>query len=140
MTVDCVLYRSREYPMLRILSLAALGAFAVSMPLGLADDQKPDGDKPEQGIQAEVRGTLHFEAGRGFFVSVKSSDQAEKESRVWLQVAEDKALVRELRELRGKAVIARGKLEQMPGDVGASVPPLGIYLRNGFRIEPAGKN
>src|SRR5437899_219531 len=108
MTVDCVLYRSREYPMLRILSLAALGAFAVSMPLGLADDQKPDGDKPEQGIQAEVRGTLHFEAGRGFFVSVKSSDQAEKESRVWLQVAEDKALIRELRGLRGKAVIARG--------------------------------
>ena len=42
--------------------------------------------------------------------------------------AEDKALVRKLQGLDGKEVTAKGKLEQMPEDVGASVPPLGMLV------------
>jgi hypothetical protein len=124
--------------MLKSLTLAAVVAFAAQMPHGRADQQKALGDKEEQGIKAEVRGTLHFEAGRGYFISVKSGDKAEPESRVWLRVAEDKALVRQLQGLAEKEVVAKGNLGQMPENVHASVPPLGIYLHLGFEIEQAG--
>jgi len=53
--------------------------------------------------------------------------------------AEDKALVRQLQGLSGKKVIAKGELAQTPANVGASVPPLGIYPRHGFAIEQARK-
>jgi uncharacterized membrane protein affecting hemolysin expression len=69
---------------------------------------------------------------------VKPADKAGREMRVWLRAAEDKVLVRKLEGLDGKEVTAKGKLEQMPEDVRASVPPLGIYLRLGFEIEPTG--
>ena len=110
---------------------------ALAMSPGRADQRKPQEDRKEQGIQAEVRGTLHFESGRGYFISVKPADKAGREMRVWLRVAEDKELVRKLQGLDGKEVTAKGKLEQMPEDVRASVPPLGIYLCHGFEIEPA---
>ena len=118
--------------------LAVAVTLAFTMSRGHADEQKPQEAKNEQGINAEVRGTLHFESGRGYFISVKPTDKEGWEMRVWLRAAESKALVRKLQGLDGKDVIAKGKLEQMPGDVRASVPPLGIYLRHGFDIEHAG--
>ena len=93
--------------------------------------------KTEQGIQAIVRGTLHIENGRGWFVSVKSAEHAGNPMRVWLRAAEDKVLVRKLQELDGQEVTARGKLMQMPADVHANVPPLEMYLRYDFEIERA---
>ena len=93
----------------------------------------------EPGIRAEVRGTLHFENGRGYFIAVKPAGKAKEEMSVWLRAAEDKALVRQLQGLSGKEVIAKGELVQMPANVRASVPPLGIYLRHGFTIEQARK-
>jgi RNA polymerase sigma factor (sigma-70 family) len=98
---------------------------------------KSQADKKEDSIQAEVRGTLHFEHGRGYFISVKSHDKfAEDKIRVWLRITENKILVRKLQELAGKEVMAKGHLEQMPEDVRASVPPSGIYLLD-FEIKHA---
>jgi hypothetical protein len=122
----------------RILTLAIAVAFASTLSPGRADEPKPQAEKRAQGIQAEVRGTLQFENGHGYFVTVKPADRAELEMRVWLRAAEDKALVRKMQELTGKEVIAKGKLAQMPENVGASVPPLGMYLRHGFTIEGTG--
>lgn len=125
--------------MLQSLKIAALVAFATLLPHGRADEQKARGAEREQGIKAEVRGTLHIDTGRGYFISVKFRDQAKRESRVWLQVSENKILVEQLAGLTGKEVLAKGNLEQMPENVvGASVPPLGIYLRLNFEIEHAG--
>ena len=118
--------------------LAVAVTLSFTMSLGHADEQKPQEVKNAQGINAEVRGTLHFESGRGYFISVKPTDKAAREMRVWLRAAESKVLVRKLQGLDGQEVIAKGKLEQMPEDVRASVPPLGIYLRHGFDIEHAG--
>jgi hypothetical protein len=124
--------------MLKTLMLTGALTLVVMMSLGRADAQKPQQAKNEQGINAEVRGTLHFESGRGYFIAVNPTDRSGREMRVWLQAAESKPLVRLLQGLDGKEVIAKGKLEQMPADVGASVPPLGIYLRHSFEIEHAG--
>lgn len=123
--------------MLKTLLFAAAIAFVVSTSQGIADEPNAPGDKQARSIQAEVRGTLHFQAGRGYFISVKFGDAAERDSRVWLRVSENKALVQELAGLTDKGVVAKGVLEQMPENVQSSVPPLGIYLRNGFGIEPA---
>ena len=124
--------------MLRSLMLSVAVTLAIALSLGRADEQQPQEAKNEQGIRAEVKGTLHFESGRGYFVSVKPADKAGRETRVWLRAAEDKDLVRKLQGLDGREVIARGDLAQIPQDIGASVPPLGIYLRHGFSIERAG--
>ena len=124
--------------MLRNLALSVAVTSVLTMSPGRADEQKLQEAKQVQGIQAVVRGTLHFESGRGYFLSVRPVDEAGRETRVWLRVAEDKALVRELQGLEGKEVIATGDLAQMPPDVRASVPPMGMYLQHGFRIERAG--
>jgi hypothetical protein len=124
--------------MLRNLTPTVTVILVLTMSPGRADVQQPQEEKNEQGIQAEVRGTLHFESGRGWFIAVKPAEKAWREMRVWLRVTEDKVTVRKLEGLNGKEVTARGKLEQMPKGVGASVPPLGMYLRHGFEIEPAG--
>jgi hypothetical protein len=138
-TTDLVLPAEEgNVPMLRNPMLAVAVTLVLTMSPGRADEQKPQEAKKEQGIQAEVRGTLHFESGRGYFISVKSPDEAEQEMRIWLRAAEDKVLVRKLEGLDGKEVIAKGKLAQMPENVRASVPPLGIYLRYDFEIEHAG--
>ena len=123
--------------MLRNLALAAAVTLVLTLSPGRADKQEPQEDRNEQGIKAAVSGTLHFENGRGYFISVKPAGKAEQEMRVWLRAAEDKVLVRKLQGLDGKEVIAKGNLEQMPESVRASVPPLGIYLRHGFEIERA---
>ncbi len=124
--------------MLRSLMLSVAVTLAIALSLGRADEQQPQEAKNEQGIRAEVKGTLHFESGRGYFISVKPADKVGRETRVWLRAAEDKDLVRKLQGLDGREVIARGDLAQIPQDIGASVPPLGIYLRHGFSIERAG--
>ncbi|HYT88137.1 MAG TPA: hypothetical protein VEL76_05410 [Gemmataceae bacterium] len=118
--------------------LSVAVTLAIALSLGRADEQQPQEAKNEQGIRAEVKGTLHFESGRGYFISVKPADKVGRETRVWLRAAEDKDLVRKLQGLDGREVIARGDLAQIPQDIGASVPPLGIYLRHGFSIERAG--
>lgn len=87
--------------------------------------------------QSRGRGTLHFESGHGYFISVKSDVEAEKESRVWLWISEDKETVRILAGLDGKEVIAKGKLAQLPEGIHANVPPLGMYMKR-FEIERAG--
>jgi hypothetical protein len=136
-TTDLVLLTEEgNAPMLRNLALFAAVTSVLTMSPGRADEQKLQEARKVQGIQAVVRGTLHFESG--YFLSVPSVDKAGHETRVWLRTGEDKALVRELQGLDGKEVIARGDLAQMPRDVGSSVPPLGMYLQHGFKIERAG--
>jgi hypothetical protein len=124
--------------MLRILTLAVAIVLVLAMSPGRSDEPKPQGDKRAQGIQAEVRGTLQFEHGHGYFITVKPADKAESEMRVWLRSGEDKALVRQMQELSGKEVSAKGELAQMPATVHSAVPPMGMYLRHGFTIEPGG--
>jgi hypothetical protein len=124
--------------MVRKLILPVAVTWALTLSLGHADEPRPQEGKNEQSIRAEVTGTLHFESGRGYFVSVTPTDKAVHPTRVWLRAAEDKALVRQLQGLDGKEVVAKGNLGQMPQDVGANVPPLGIYLQHGFTIERAG--
>jgi hypothetical protein len=124
-------------PMLRRFPLAVAVALTLTMSPGRGDEQKPQEDMKEQSIKAEVRGTLRFESGRGYFIAVKPANEKEQEMRVWLWISEDKVLVRQLQGLTGKEVIAKGKLGQMPEGVGASVPPLGMYLSR-FEIEGAG--
>jgi hypothetical protein len=121
--------------MLRTPTLAAL-TLAVAMSPGSAEGHNPQDAKREQGIRAEVKGTLHFENGRGYFISVRA-EKAGRETRVWLMAAEDKALARQLAGLDGMEVTARGTLAQLPQDVHANVPPLGLYLPHGFTIERA---
>jgi len=124
--------------MLSNLILPVAFTLTLALSFGRADEQNPQEAKNEQGIRAVVRGTLHFESGRGYFITVKTTDKAERKTQVWLRAAEDKDLVRKMQGLNGKEVIARGNLAQMPKDVGANVPPLGIYLQHGFSIEGAG--
>ena len=122
--------------MLKKLMPVVAVTLALSMSTGRADEQEPRQAKKEHGIQAEVKGTLHFESGRGYFISVKPADKTGREMRVWLRAAEDKALVGKLQGLDGKEVLATGKLAQLPEGHRASVPPLGLYM-NRFEIKEA---
>ncbi|MFO0964659.1 MAG: hypothetical protein U0793_03605 [Gemmataceae bacterium] len=99
---------------------------------------KPAADKVknDQGIQAEVRGDLHFESGHGYFISIKPANKDENELRVWLWISEDKALVRTLHGLLGKEVVAKGRIAQLTEGIMASVPPLGLYMTR-FEIRGA---
>jgi hypothetical protein len=122
--------------MLRILMLAAIVALVLPLSPGRAEEQKPKETKNVQGIQAEVRGTLHFEHGHGYFIAVKPANASEKELRVWLWISENKVLVRKLEGLDGKEVIAKGKLAQLPEGHKTSIPELGLYVSR-FEIEGA---
>jgi len=108
--IDLVSVARGNVPMSRnsTLVVAAALAFAVSSGDGKPAPQKEGQD---EGIQAEVRGALHFESGRGYYIAVKG----EKEMRVWLWISEHKVLVRNLQGLDGKKVIAKGKLQQLSG-------------------------
>jgi hypothetical protein len=126
--------------MLRSLTLAIAATVAITLSSGRAAEEKPQADKKEQGIKAEVRGTLHFESGqsgRGYFISVKSDAEVANENRVWLRISENKALVQQLQGLDGKEVVAKGRLAQMPEGSRTSVPLLGMYMSR-FEIEGAG--
>jgi hypothetical protein len=141
MTDLILLAKEGNMAMLINLIPAVAVTLVLTMAAGRAGERKPQEAKNEQGILAEVRGTLHFENGRGYFISVKNVDsfKKEREIRVWLRAPENKVLIRKLEGLDGKEVIAKGQLGQMPGDVRASVPPLGIYLHFDFTIEHAEK-
>jgi hypothetical protein len=94
-------------------------------------------DKDAGVIKAEVCGTLHFQEGQGYFISVKSRDHPGWENRVWLLISENKVILRQLERLKGRKVMAQGELEQMPENVHASVPPQGIYLNHMEQIVEA---
>jgi hypothetical protein len=111
---------------------AALFVSLLLLPVTSYGGEKPDATSDE--ITAEVRGTLRFEEGRGYYVEAKAGDQA---TRVWLRISEDRDLVRRLEGLTGKRVVAKGPLGQMPEDVKGSVPPHGLYLASPFKIEAA---
>jgi hypothetical protein len=115
------------------LVLAAL-AVALTVPLPAPGAGEPERARGESFIKAEVRGTLRFETGHGYYIAVRSKGEAERETRVWLLICEDKVLVRQLQGLEGKQVRAEGDLEQMPDNVNAGVPPHGLYLGE-FKIE-----
>jgi hypothetical protein len=122
--------------MLRSLTLAVAAALALTMLSGRGDEPTPQADNKEDGIKAEVRGTLRFESGRGYFIAVKPANKTKQEMRVWLWISEDKVLVRKLEGLDGKEVLAKGKLAQLPEGHQTSVPPLGLYMSR-FEIKPA---
>jgi hypothetical protein len=132
------LAKEGKTPMLSNLLLPVAFALTLALSIGQVDEKKPQEAKNEQGIRAEVRGILHFENGAGYFIAVNPTDKAAQATQVWLRAAEDKELVRKMQELDGKEVIAKGNLAQMPKELHASVPPLGIYLEYGFSIERAG--
>jgi hypothetical protein len=123
--------------MLKSLTLAVAATSVLAMAPGHANEKKIQEGKNVHGIQADVRGTLNFESGWGYFISVKPADKAEQEVRVWLLVTEDKELVERLERLTGKEVIAKGKLGQIPEGVRTSVPPRGVYM-SPFEIKGAG--
>jgi hypothetical protein len=87
-------------------------------------------------IKAEVRGILHFQEGKGYFITAKSGDDLRAENIVWLWITENKILVKHLNGLVNLTVTAKGHLEQMPKNVRGSVPPDGMYLKK-FEIEAA---
>jgi hypothetical protein len=136
-TTNVLLADGGNVPMLRSLTLAVAAALTLTTSSGRGDEQKPQEDGKEQSIKAEVRGTLRFESGRGYFIAVKSANKNEQEMRVWLWISEDKVLVRKLQGLDGKEVIAKGKLAQLPEGRQTSVPPLGMYMSR-FEIEGGG--
>src|SRR5947199_9092475 len=75
---------------------AAAAALGLTLSAGRGDEQQPRDDTKEQGIKAEVRGTLRFESGRGYFIAVKPANKTEQDMRVWLWISENKVLVRKL--------------------------------------------
>jgi hypothetical protein len=99
-------------------------------------------------ITAEVHGTLHKKPtspGQAdiYFIAVKAAPFFE-ENRVWLLRSEDKnrALDRQLIELTGKEVVAKGQLKQLSGNAQGVVPAQGMYLEASgpsFRIMDPGK-
>ena len=86
-------------------------------------------------IKVEVVGTLNFRHGNGYYVATKSKRFPNSETLVWLNMTEDKILVRKLQRMMGKRVSILGELEQLPENVNASTPPHGIFVRLGFKIE-----
>jgi hypothetical protein len=85
-------------------------------------------------INIEATGRLEFQEGRGYFVQVDSKRFPENKNRVWLMIPEDKVLLRRIDALLCKQVTVRGGLEQLPENVRAAPPPLGMFLTR-FDIE-----
>ena len=123
----------------RNLILTAVAAALVCIAaMAWAQETERPSDKNTDFIKADVRGILRFEAGHGYFITVKSDEKPERETRIWLLFGEDKVTARQLEPLVSKQVLAQGNLEQMPEEVHASVPPNGMYLRH-FQIKGAGE-
>lgn len=104
--------------LLAVMLAAATPAIAQADPAGQADY-----------VRAEIRGTLTFEAGRGYVVTVKTT-------RVWLRISENKVLVRQLESLTNKTVTVRGALQQMDTTSRGSVPSGALYVDD-FTIDAA---
>jgi hypothetical protein len=113
-----------------LIPVAALAALAFHSLNIVPGNREGQADENVSVIKAEVIGTLYFQEGRGYYISVKSDESSARENRVWLWISENKVLVRKLEGLTRKKVIAKGELEQMPWDVQASVPPHAMYLKN----------
>lgn len=105
-----------------------------------SEDESSSAPREGQGIKAEVRGTLRFEMGHGYYILVKGGKKTERETRVWLLIVEDKILVRKLEGLTGKEVIARGILEQTSKEGEYYKPPFSLIMGGGdvraARTEP----
>lgn len=96
----------------------------------------PPSAVPDGGITATVRGLLKWnDSGGGYYILVREGKNPPTETRVWLLASENKIIARQLEGLAGKQVVATGVLRQMPQDTRARVPPLGLYLADGFKIE-----
>lgn len=78
----------------------------------------------------EDSGVLRFVAGNGYFIE-------NGQSRIYLQVAEQKPLIRQLESLLGKRVRVQGELRKVPSNVGMIFPKLANYFRYGFTLEEA---
>ena len=112
------------------------------------DESNSTQQRDAEFISAEVHGTLHKKPiGPGqadiYFIVVKVAPFFE-ENRVWLLRSEDKnrALDRQLIELAGKQVVAKGQLKQLSGNAQGAVPAEGMYLEASgpsFRIMEPGK-
>jgi len=87
-------------------------------------------------VKVEVRGTLNFRDGKGYFVEVPSTAFPKESIEIWLDVSEDKLLVRRLQQMMGKTVVVRGQLDELPSNVTTPVPRRRIYIRR-FEIELA---
>jgi len=114
----------------RLILAAIIAALTFPSSTAVSGNRESQADKNRSVIKAEVRGTLRFQHGNGYFIAVSSNANPGSENRVWLRISEDKVLVRRLEGLMEKEVIANGELEQMPENVRTSVPPNGMYLRN----------
>jgi len=125
----------RDMTIHKNLILIAAIAFLVLPSKAVESSKRENQAENSKGvIKALVTGTLQFENGRGYFISVKSKKHSGWNNRVWLAVSEDKIMVRQLQGLEGKSTTVKGELEQMPANVQAAVPPHGMYLRT-FEIE-----
>ncbi|HEY0250239.1 MAG TPA: hypothetical protein VGC41_01890 [Kofleriaceae bacterium] len=80
-------------------------------------------------VVVDVRGTLSFEPGHGYYIEVKTAP------RVWLLVTEDKVLVRQLQSLTTKPIVVKGALHQMGANENAALPSRALYLDN-FTVAP----
>jgi len=87
-------------------------------------------------VKVEVRGTLNFRDGKGYFVEAPSTAFPKESIEIWLDVSEDKLLVRRLQQMMGKNVVVRGQLDELPSNVTTPVPRRRIYIRR-FEIELA---
>jgi len=127
--------RKRGMTIHKNLILIAAIAFLVFPSKAVESSKRENRAENSKGvIKALVTGTLQFENGRGYFISVKSTKHSGWNNRVWLAVSEDKIMVRQLQGLEGKSITVKGELEQMPANVQAAVPVHGMYLRT-FEIE-----
>lgn len=113
----------------RLITVAVFASLTALSTVVLSNSREGRADKNESVIEAVVTGTLHFEEGRGYFISVTSNENSGWENRVWLLISEDKLLGRRFEGLMEKKVIAKGELEQLPDNVQAMVPPHGMYLK-----------
>src|ERR1700730_18804638 len=120
---------------LLIITMITVVTLAASALVSVARGPKVVAD--EGVIKAEVHGRLHFQEGKGYFISVKSKEHPGWENRVWLWVSENKVMVRQLQGLEERNVTAKGELEQMPDNIQASVPSRGMYLIRMQQIEEA---
>jgi hypothetical protein len=117
-------------------------------PLYAQDESNNTHQRDAEFISAEAHGTLHKKPiGPGqadiYFIVVKAAPFFE-ENRVWLWRSEDKnrALDRQLIELTGKQVVAKGQLKQLSSNPQGVVPAQGMYLEASgpsFRIMEPGK-
>jgi hypothetical protein len=83
---------------------------------------------PEDLNLRTIHGVVGFESGRGYFIDEKS------DHRIWLQMTENKLLVRDLQGLMNKSATVTGELRRVPKNVTTSIPAGADYFVYGFTI------